>query len=498
MAFRLQPSKKMGREVRRVARERLDLAIDTLDGIDGAAPEAIEEAVHSVRKRCKEVRGLARLVRPALGDGFRRFDRLVRDAAAELASVRDAHAVLATFDQVRRLPHDHDDNFEVVRAGQDDLARSATGALRSGDRRIVRARSLLVRARRKANEWDLPAGFDPLSDGLRATYRRGRTSFHSVVDDPTDEGVHEWRKSVKRLWYQVRLLEASAPSVLGPMVESLDRLGEALGDDHDLAVMIERLRADPDRYGGKQAVRDVRRHARRQQRELRARAFRLADTVYAEPPGTFVTRIEAYWTTSIVHGPEREVGGIDVLVTDALDTDVAAAEGTSVERERKYLVPDPPDLPSGTRMRQGYLAVDRDVSLRVRDAGTSGCTMTLKSGRGAVRTEVEVPIDLGLFEQLWSHTDGRRISKVRSMVPLGTLVAEVDTYGEELAGLVVVEVEFDDEATMAAFTPPTWFGPEVTDDVRYSNAELALRGLDRKLFAAWAPPADGDGPAVGA
>ena len=47
--------------------------------------------VHDVRKRCKKVRGLLRLVRPGLGPDYRRANADVRDAARELSSLRDAH-----------------------------------------------------------------------------------------------------------------------------------------------------------------------------------------------------------------------------------------------------------------------------------------------------------------------------------------------------------------------------------------------------------------------
>jgi adenylate cyclase len=41
---------------------------------------------------------------------------------------------------------------------------------------------------------------------------------------------------------------------------------------------------------------------------------------------------------------------------------------------------------------------------------------------------------------------------------------------------VLVEVEFDSDAAMARFEPPRWFGDDVTDDRRYTNAALALAG----------------------
>jgi hypothetical protein len=129
--------------------------------------------------------------------------------------------------------------------------------------------------------------------------------------------VHEWRKSVKNLWYQARLLEPAAPSALDPLIETLDHLADALGDDHDLAVLVERLAGDPHRYGGAlHAIRAVE-IARAEQTVLRRPAFRLGATIYAETPKAFVARIESYWTATVRDGPELTTGGIADLAADA-------------------------------------------------------------------------------------------------------------------------------------------------------------------------------------
>ena len=54
---------------------------------------------------------------------------------------------------------------------------------------------------------------------------------------------------------------------------------------------------------------------------------------------------------------------------------------------------------------------------------------------------------------------------------------ELDEFAGKLAGLRIVEVEFESREAAAAFTPPPWFGEEITDDPRYLNANLALHGL---------------------
>jgi len=63
---------------------------------------------------------------------------------------------------------------------------------------------------------------------------------------------------------------------------------------------------------------------------------------------------------------------------------------------------------------------------------------------------------------------------VRHLIPTGAgLTIELDIYSGDLAGLIVAEVEFASEDEADAFEPPNWFGPEVTDDARYKNQNLA-------------------------
>ena len=475
MAYIIEPSARFSREVRQVARERLDEALRLLRELEDANGEDVEAAVHGARKRCKEVRALARLVRPAIGTRFDRFNDTVREAADTLAPIRDAHAVLATFDDLTSA-RGTGDEFATVRSGHAATAADQTATVVGGDPRIETACRMLSDARKQVKKWDVPDDFATARAGIEETYRRGRSGLRRASKRATDERMHDWRKAVKNLWYQVRLLERAAPSVLEPLVAQLDDLAEALGDDHDLAVLIERIEADPDRFGGSEQATRAIALARTQQNDLRRRAFRLGATVYVETTSAFADRIAAYWACTIEQGSELSTGGIAQLAEDEADHadgSERAAPGTGVERERKFLVADLPDLPEpGTPLRQGYLAVDGTVSVRVRDAGD--CTLTLKAGRGAVRTELEWPLSREQFDAAWEQTGGRRINKTRYELPCGDHVAEIDVFRDDLHGLVLAEVEFGSDEELAAFEPPDWFGREVTDDVSYTNASLAM------------------------
>jgi CYTH domain-containing protein/CHAD domain-containing protein len=154
------------------------------------------------------------------------------------------------------------------------------------------------------------------------------------------------------------------------------------------------------------------------------------------------------------------------------------------EIERKFLVTEMPRAESGsTAIEQGYLALDENTEVRLRRAGDE-LFLTAKGGHGEVREEVEVSIDPKSFEALWPLTAGRRVRKVRHYMPLAHgLRAEVDVYEGGLDGLRTTEVEFDSPEAARAFTPPPWFGRELTGDRRYANQTLATEGLPTNELA---------------
>jgi adenylate cyclase len=149
-----------------------------------------------------------------------------------------------------------------------------------------------------------------------------------------------------------------------------------------------------------------------------------------------------------------------------------------VEIERKFLVDELPrdlDWHDERALRQGYVALDGDTEVRVRDDDGSW-RLTIKHGGGRRRVEEDVEVDARRGEALWALTEGRRVEKRRRRIAYGSAMLEIDEYEGDLRGLLVAEVEFDDEAASDAFTPPDWFGSEVTEDGRYKNRALAVDG----------------------
>ena len=163
-------------------------------------------------------------------------------------------------------------------------------------------------------------------------------------------------------------------------------------------------------------------------------------------------------------------------VTHSLMTTALARPKTAHEIERKFLVQAlPPNLKScdNRPIEQGYFAAKRDgTQVRLRKAGTQ-FSLTFKRGRGFKRREWEIGLLPEQFHELWPSTEGRRLRKTRFDVPYGDLIIEIDIYAGVNQGLIVAEVEFDDEKQCLDFGPPEWFGEEVTGRSRYSNVRLA-------------------------
>jgi adenylate cyclase len=142
------------------------------------------------------------------------------------------------------------------------------------------------------------------------------------------------------------------------------------------------------------------------------------------------------------------------------------------EIERKFLVRgDAWRADNGTLIRQGYLHNDIDGNVRVRTKGERAY-LTVKSGmKGITRLEFEYEIPLADANQMLDELCQKPlIEKIRYEVQMGRFTWVVDEFLGENAGLVVAEIELDDEEQ--EFPKPDWVEKEVTDDVRYLNANL--------------------------
>lgn len=294
MPYRFKRGKDVASEVRRIAAEQIGRAIGEIDSTELDR----HEAVHQVRKRCKKVRALARLVRPCF-DRSREENAAFRDAARTLSRVRDTQTLIDTCDALAERFADEIDRaaLERIRGGLTERRKRIAGDGGELAERLAAFRAEMERAKSRVADWSIDEeGFDALRGGLEKTYGRGRRAMAKAYADPSPERFHEWRKRVKDHWHHSRLLRTTWKRPLRAWRDELDELAHLLGQDHDLAVFRETLSGNAEDLGGKRSVQAALALAERWRAELEARAWPLGRAIFVEKRRQLGRRFARYWT----------------------------------------------------------------------------------------------------------------------------------------------------------------------------------------------------------
>jgi CHAD domain-containing protein len=278
-----------------VAGEQIDRAIHEI--VDKELDR--HDAVHQVRKRCKKLRGLIRLVRPEFDD-YRQENAFFRDAARQLAYVRDAQSIIECFDGLVDHFGDQIDRttFASIREYLADRRRRIADDQVGLNERLDEFLAKMQEARKRVNDWKVHGnGFSAVEGGLRKTYGRGRKALRNAYDDPSTENFHEWRKRVKYHWYHTRLLRRIWGDMMGVHRNAAKELSDLLGDDHNLAIFRDTLLAESDTFGSETDVRAFIESIDRRRAELQAAAHPLGERLFAEKPNRLAGRFHKYWKT---------------------------------------------------------------------------------------------------------------------------------------------------------------------------------------------------------
>ncbi len=266
MSFAFRASdRSLTAALRRIAGGEIDGALATLGA---GAPDA--GGVHDIRKRVKKLRGLIRLLRAGF-DGEAEIAEL-RRVAEGLAGVRDAEVMLGVHDMLGGA----EGPLRAVLEARVAAARGEGGAV--GDPEALR--EVLAALRERARGWRVQGRDERvLRKGLERSLRRGQVAFAAAQAQRGAEALHDWRKRVKDLWYQLRLLHPVWPEVIDPWRRAADELGEWLGTHHDLAVFVDWLEPSDD-----PAAPALRAAARAKAAEIEERALDLGRLLHAAEP----------------------------------------------------------------------------------------------------------------------------------------------------------------------------------------------------------------------
>jgi CHAD domain-containing protein len=294
MAYRFQRDESVEQGARRIACEQIDRALESVD----APGTQRDEAIHDIRKRCKKIRALLRLVREAIGsDVYSAENAHYRDAARLLSDARDGAVMVETVEGLsqqfagRLSP----EAFAGVRDALAERHRAALDAVDEGDAMAAVADALRA-GRERVETWPIfEEGFDALAGGLRRVYKRGLKGLgdNEVEQRVTMESMHEWRKRVKYLWYHLRLLRDAWQPVTKSLADQQHALASCLGEYHDLAVLRDTLTGvdPPDEAELPMCAALIEQRLE----ELLAASRDSGRRLYALSPGAFVGEMTTWW-----------------------------------------------------------------------------------------------------------------------------------------------------------------------------------------------------------
>jgi hypothetical protein len=252
------------------------------------------------------VRGILRLARESFPKTYRKENAACRDLARTLAPFRDAQSAIEAFDAFRK-------RYRTELAGE-PLAKIRGRLLEvksetdPGDdelaTRLAQTLERLRELRDRAKEWPIAnEGFSAVARGLHSLYEAGgedmTAAYRAAKRKPfatmTTEALHDWRKSVKYLGFALRMLTPVWKETLDLQRDVTDRLEKKLGEEHDLALLCERVANEQERFGFEDEAARFLPLAEKRRMALRASARSLGARFYAEKPKRLVQRLRRYW-----------------------------------------------------------------------------------------------------------------------------------------------------------------------------------------------------------
>lgn len=293
MSYRIQPETRLSKNIRRIICKQIDKAIEEIntEGHDR------HRVVHQVRKRCKKIRAVLRLVRPHSGLDYALENAFFRDAARLLSELRDAQVVLETYDHLMDVfgPQIERSSFEPIRQALLLRHKQIVEEI-DMEERLAEFLSRLHDARNRVANWSLDTqGFKPITAGLGKTHRRARKTMRLAYKTLEDVRLHTWRKRVKYHLYHARLLQPLWPAMLDAYIAELTQLSDLLGDDHNLAVLRQIFLTSSEDLGPPQMIRTLLGLLEQQRGQLQLQARTLGERLFAEKSKALLCRWHQYW-----------------------------------------------------------------------------------------------------------------------------------------------------------------------------------------------------------
>lgn len=294
MPFRFLRETTLGENIHRVLEEELHKAYQHLTLTDPP-----HKGIHEARKGHKKIRAVLRLIRFSINhEEYLHANIYYRDTARVLSNIRDATALIEAIDDlksyapvqfeepiyqsIRQKFVERRDLLSQKALPEDELRETAANRLRAYQRQTL---ALPL----SGNQFEL------IKAGLMKIYRQGWDGLQKVKKHPDMENIHDWRKRIKYLWYQLTLLAPVWPKILNSLTNELKQLSDWLGTWRDIGLVLETLELEPGLLTDQAEIFRLTRISEQVRIKLLTASLQLGENIYADPPKYFTSKTEKYW-----------------------------------------------------------------------------------------------------------------------------------------------------------------------------------------------------------
>jgi CHAD domain-containing protein len=285
MSYRLNPREIPSQALQRVFRDEIDAALKICR--HPARERGV--TVHDTRKHLKKLRAALDLIAVEVGKQGKREDRCAREIGKLVSDLRDAHVRLQTLIELRGKDAKKFSELENFLSIERESFSAAFADWRK------QAISDLAQLRYRAVGLPLEdLTWKTICRAVARSYRSGRDALARALKKRSAKCMHTWRREVKQLWYQLRLLTPLNPIVLEEIAADAKMLGRLLGRDHDYAFLLQRFEGEQFDTALGNECSDLEKLVRKRRQRLERNALELGRRFYAEPPKAFAKRISVF------------------------------------------------------------------------------------------------------------------------------------------------------------------------------------------------------------
>ena len=294
-SFKIRRQQPITGNVMELMYHQMDYIIHLIQPVE----EIDHEAVHEVRKSCKRVRAVLRLIRDDIGySAYYRENRRFRDMSRLLSETRDYEALCHSLDYLRSREVD-DKISRVYSELSAALVHSrdvALNALKKDKKVFQQIEKEIGEARKKINLFSFPSeNFEVILPGLVRTHKKWKQHFAVCLGEAHEEMIHNLRKKSKYLMYHMQILKPVFPEIIRGYAGTLKKVSVDLGDHRDLFLLRQQVSGLTKNSYPKTLTDHIDASIEKEMHDKLETALRAGRYLYLEKSRPLMDRIHNYW-----------------------------------------------------------------------------------------------------------------------------------------------------------------------------------------------------------